>query len=125
MSLNDHNVLAVLYDGLATPPMSPTSSKYPRSRSTFNTPLHTPRPSQPPTPLNRSPTKPTPALPDQLLVDTLLDSLTREKKGKMPELSHLLSVGDGRVLSLAADDKYVYAGCQSQDNEINVSDSQC
>ena len=50
------------------------------------------------------------------------DSLTREKKGKMPALSHLLSVGDkARVLSLAADGRYVYAGCQSADNEITVS----
>lgn len=48
------------------------------------------------------------------------DSLTREKKGKMPALSHLLSVGKGRVLSLAADEKYVYAGCQSAENEIVV-----
>jgi hypothetical protein len=48
------------------------------------------------------------------------DSLTREKKGKMPALSHLLSVGKGRVLSLAADAKYVYAGCQSAENEIVV-----
>ncbi|ORY35351.1 hypothetical protein BCR39DRAFT_508937 [Naematelia encephala] len=48
------------------------------------------------------------------------DSLTREKKGKMPALSHLLSVGTGRVLSLAADEKHVYAGCQSEDNEITV-----
>lgn len=59
-----------------------------------------------------------------LCVDTTLkpvDSLTREKKGKMPALSHLLSVGKGRVLSLAADEQYVYAGCQSADNEIVVS----
>lgn len=49
------------------------------------------------------------------------ESLTREKKGKMPALSHLLSVGKGRVLALAADEKYVYAGCQSADNEIVVS----
>lgn len=55
-----------------------------------------------------------------LHVDTT-ESLTREKKGKMPSLSHLLSVGKGRVLALAADDKYVYAGCQSADNEIVVS----
>ena len=50
----------------------------------------------------------------------LTDSLARDKKGKMPALSHLLSVGDGRVLSLAADDQYVYAGCQSENNEIVV-----
>lgn len=49
------------------------------------------------------------------------DSLTREKKGKMPVLSHLLNVGNGTVLSLAADEKYVYAGCQSADNEITVN----
>ncbi|EIW67391.1 hypothetical protein TREMEDRAFT_33704, partial [Tremella mesenterica DSM 1558] len=55
-----------------------------------------------------------------LQIVTDLDSLTRDKKGKMPALSHLLSVGNGRVLSLAADDKYVYAGCHSGDNEIVV-----
>lgn len=59
---------------------------------------------------------------NRLLVDTDIDSLTREKKGKVPALSHLLSVGaGGRVLSLAADGRYVYAGCQSKDNEIVVS----
>lgn len=49
------------------------------------------------------------------------DSLTRERKGKMPVLSHLLTVGNGTVLSLAADKKYIYAGCQSAENEIAVS----
>ena len=49
------------------------------------------------------------------------DSLTRERKGKMPALGHLLSVEQGKVLSLAADEKHVYAGCQSADNEITVS----
>lgn len=29
-------------------------------------------------------------------------------------------MGNGRVLSLAADEKHVYAGCQSRDNEITV-----
>ncbi|WVR07349.1 hypothetical protein IAU60_004390 [Kwoniella sp. DSM 27419] len=48
------------------------------------------------------------------------DSLTRERKGKMPALSHLLSVGNARGLSLAADEQYIYAGCQSVDNEITV-----
>ncbi|ADV22824.1 di- and tripeptidase [Cryptococcus gattii E566] len=48
------------------------------------------------------------------------DSLTRERKGKMPVLSHLLTVGNGTVLSLAADKKYIYAGCQSAENEIAV-----
>ena len=48
------------------------------------------------------------------------DSLTWEKKGKMPALSHLLSVQGGRVLSLAADENCVYAGCQSAENEITV-----
>lgn len=57
--------------------------------------------------------------PAHLIHDT--DSLTREKKGKMPALSHLLSVGKGRVLALAADEQYVYAGCQSANNEIVVS----
>lgn len=48
------------------------------------------------------------------------DSLTRERKGKMPALSHLLSIEQGKVLSLAADEAHVYAGCQSEDNEITV-----
>jgi hypothetical protein len=52
---------------------------------------------------------------------TASDSLTRERKGKMPALSHLLSIEQGKVLSLAADEQYVYAGCQSEDNEITVS----
>ncbi|KAK6910687.1 hypothetical protein I203_104719 [Kwoniella mangroviensis CBS 8507] len=51
---------------------------------------------------------------------TEADSLTRERKGKMPALSHLLSVGNGRGLSIAADEKCIYAGCQSKDNEITV-----
>jgi di- and tripeptidase len=38
----------------------------------------------------------------------------------MPALSHLLSIEQGKVLSLAADDQHVYAGCQSEDNEITV-----
>lgn len=59
--------------------------------------------------------------PAQIHVNTAADSLTREKKGKMPALSHLLNVGGGRVLALAADERYVYAGCQSADNEIVVS----
>ncbi|WRT68195.1 uncharacterized protein IL334_005170 [Kwoniella shivajii] len=49
-----------------------------------------------------------------------LDSLTRERKGKMPALSHLLSVGCGRGLSITADENFIYAGCQSKDNEIAV-----
>jgi hypothetical protein len=76
-------------------------------------PIIPPAPPAPPTP-------PVPCQPPALHVDTS-DSLTREKKGKMPALSHLLSVGNGRVLSLAADRRYVYAGCQSADNEIVVS----
>lgn len=48
------------------------------------------------------------------------DSLTRQRIGESPKLSHLLSVGTGRVVSLTADDKFVYAGCQSRDNEITV-----
>jgi di- and tripeptidase len=39
----------------------------------------------------------------------------------MPALSHLLSIEQGKVLSLAADEAHVYAGCQSEDNEITVS----
>jgi hypothetical protein len=54
-------------------------------------------------------------------VSTQTDSLTRERKGKMPALSHLLSIEQGKVLSLAADEAHVYAGCQSEDNEITVS----
>ncbi|ODO02974.1 hypothetical protein I350_05817 [Cryptococcus amylolentus CBS 6273] len=58
--------------------------------------------------------------PPRLILHNEADSLTRERKGKMPVLSHLLSVGNGRVLCLAADENYVYAGCQSSDNEITV-----
>jgi hypothetical protein len=54
------------------------------------------------------------------LASTQADSLTRERKGKMPALSHLLSIEQGKVLSLAADEAHVYAGCQSEDNEITV-----
>jgi di- and tripeptidase len=67
------------------------------------------------------PPKPLIRYPTPLYVDTTTDSLTREKKGKMPALSHLLSVGKGRVLALAACERFVYAGCQSTDNEIVVS----
>jgi len=38
----------------------------------------------------------------------------------MPALSHLLSIEQGKVLSLAADEAHVYAGCQSEGNEITV-----
>lgn len=162
MSLHDSNVLFALYDGLATPPISPTNSATGRSRNVFNsfrntwTP-HTPAHTVPSTPINRSPTEPKPTakpivfinthlihaspptgsllptrlphphppplnrLPTRVSVQPPADSLTREKKGKMPTLSHLLSVGGGRVLSLAADEHYVYAGCQSKENEITVS----
>ncbi|ORX38699.1 hypothetical protein BD324DRAFT_621968 [Kockovaella imperatae] len=48
------------------------------------------------------------------------DSLTWKQKGNTPALSHLLSVQGGRVLSLAADENCVYAGCQSLENEIVV-----
>jgi di- and tripeptidase len=41
----------------------------------------------------------------------------------MPALSHLLSIEQGKVLSLAADEAHVYAGCQSEDNEITASPS--
>lgn len=54
------------------------------------------------------------------LASAQADSLTRERKGKMPALSHLLSIEQGKVLSLAADEAHVYAGCQSEDNEITV-----
>ncbi|KAL7423602.1 hypothetical protein Q5752_001183 [Cryptotrichosporon argae] len=51
---------------------------------------------------------------------TPADSLTRQTDGELPTLNHLLSVGNGRVLCLAADERHVYAGCQSRDNEITV-----
>ena len=54
------------------------------------------------------------------LASAQTDSLTRERKGKMPALSHLLSIEQGKVLSLAADEAHVYAGCQSEDNEITA-----
>ncbi|WVQ83904.1 hypothetical protein IAT38_006048 [Cryptococcus sp. DSM 104549] len=188
MSLTDTRIIPNLYDGLATPPLSPGAA--PRSPRTANptlapralatplpsipgTPLihatdtHTPtspgtnaatigtaaapstdpvliqsiyqppappstlisppprslQPSQFPAPLKPIETFDSTALdrqPARLAIGTDADSLTRERKGKMPVLSHLLSVGDGKVLSLAADDKYVFAGCQSTDNEITV-----
>jgi len=155
MSLGDPGLLAVLYDGLATPPLSPT----PSTRRAHHCSPHysSPSPSSvPTTPIDRSPKTPYPNLldiaalpPGSLLPNKLplrpptssaymidrdpptqplkctsvieTDSLTREKKGKMPALSHLLSVGKGRVLALAADEQYVYAGCQSEKNEIVVS----
>ena len=88
----------------------------PRGTANF-VPLGSLQPNQQPPPklfINRRPTL--------LPIDTDTDSLTRERKGKMPALNHLLSVGnDGRVLSLVADENCVYAGCQSADNEITVS----
>lgn len=143
MSLDDSGLLPGLYDGLATPPVSPhpTHGRLALSKPAPVTPYH----SNPPTPISSSPHPPAldllvtgVSLPTGSLLPTQIrrppgtpllllrpgfdhpDSLTREKKGKMPALSHLLSVGKGRVLSLAADGKYVYAGCQSAENEIVV-----
>ncbi|OCF30670.1 di- and tripeptidase [Kwoniella heveanensis BCC8398] len=183
MSLTDSRILPNLYDGLATPPLSPIGlGSQPRffapTRSRPLSPLHrvsisttaatiTPAPTAPSSPLanakptsipqphhahaaDASPSSPAPSpaqhtLPIGSLQPTQfpltkstcshifpstfgnglhlsheVDSLTRERKGKMPALSHLLSVGNARGLSLAADERYVYAGCQSADNEITV-----
>ncbi|WVF72590.1 hypothetical protein IAT40_007408 [Kwoniella sp. CBS 6097] len=193
MSLADSRILPNLYDGLATPPLSPTGpgpqqrfftptrprplSPLRRVSFSASTTLTTPIPSAPSSPLARSlepkpvlplpvsnvlpnagvaigPPPPSPlptnspiynSLPPGSLQPTQflhnkpipttttskftlhplhssheVDSLTRERKGKMPALSHLLSVGNARGLSLAADERYVYAGCQSADNEITV-----
>lgn len=71
-------------------------------------------PSPPPSPLRKH------SLGDGNYLNHTGDSLTRQRMGTSPHLSHILSVGTGRVLSLAADEKHVYAGCQSRDNEITV-----
>ncbi|WWC90915.1 uncharacterized protein L201_005853 [Kwoniella dendrophila CBS 6074] len=77
-----------------------------------NWPIGSLQPAQVPLPLKLPPAR------SHLKSDP--DSLTRERKGKMPALTHLLSVGNGRVLSITADAKFIYAGCQSKDNEITV-----
>ncbi len=136
MSFTDPHILPVLYDALATPPISPTTSVkrlpyplvipfIPPPPHEIHPPLGSLLPSRflipPLTPKLPIPPKLN-ARPLHLTVDTDADSISRVKKAKMPSLSHLLIVGvGGRVLSLAADGKYVYAGCQSGDNEIVVS----
>lgn len=198
MSLSHEYLLPLIYDGLASPTISPSSSQIGaaghmrspfrtaplraldrstrRSRHTVTAPISndviaptTVTPALTPGPAVRALTSPVkfnsnngdndandhalnrddhpafkphngaatePAIPPNSLLPTQLrgnlatiakhrrvsDSLTRERKGKMPALSHLLSVGGGgRVLSLEADERYVFAGCQSRDNEIVVS----
>lgn len=140
MTLSDDSVLPALYDALATPPLSPTTLKRPPFPHLRTAPHFHPTPLL--SPINLPPTfdfplpsgslmpaqfhtTPNPLLrrPTLLTLDTDVDSLTREKKGSVPALSHLLSVGGGgRVLSLAVDGRYVYAGCQSAENEITVSE---
>jgi len=151
MSFTNPHILPNLYDALATPPISPTTAMKRLPPSRLVTHMITPHPTALTIPFDRFPNEPFPVnlyptiiplgslmpgqlpipprnnlnrKPTRLNVNTDADSLTREKKGKMPVLSHLLSVGNGvRVLSLAADGKYVYAGCQSGDNEIVVRSS--
>lgn len=143
----DSHILSNIYHGLAA---RSNTCGYPqpnaRSRRTpFPTSSYHVRPHTPHSPLAKQPLSSVPLnslIPNQLplkpvrpLCDASLslrprtisngakatDSLTRERKGKMPALGHLLSVEQGKVLSLAADEKHVYAGCQSEDNEITVS----
>jgi hypothetical protein len=86
------------------PPQLPFITRPPLANAAPNVPIHLATPSTSLAPL----------------APTQTDSLTRERKGKMPALSHLLSIEQGKVLSLAADEAHVYAGCQSEDNEITV-----
>lgn len=74
---------------------------------------------QPPIVFPPTPPPSPPSTPPRTL-SPIADSLTRNRVGIPPTLSHLLSVGKGRVLSLAADEDHVFAGCQSCDNEITV-----
>ena len=144
------NILADIYIGLAiTSPCSQRarihriiSPKLTKPFPTSNSPRHDPKssssiplnsllpPQLPLPPARRSNairTVPIPSaaatVPDSslaTLASSQADSLTRERKGKMPALSHLLSIEQGKVLSLAADEAHVYAGCQSEGNEITV-----
>jgi hypothetical protein len=86
------------------PPQLPFITRPPPANAVPNVPIHLATPSTLLAPL----------------APTQTDSLTRERKGKMPAWSHLLSIEQGKVLSLAADEAHVYAGCQSEDNEITV-----
>jgi hypothetical protein len=86
------------------PPQLPFITRPPPANAVPNVPIHLATPSTSLAPI----------------ASTQIDSLTRERKGKMPALSHLLSIEQGKVLSLAADEAHVYAGCQSEDNEITV-----
>lgn len=49
-----------------------------------------------------------------------IESLSRNTDGQQPVLEHLLSVGSGRTLSLAADAKHIYAGSQAEGGGIVV-----
>jgi len=119
----------------ACPPFH--NARSPPSTPLFFKPAHSPFPtppaSRPPSPLYLDPSihglfdtpncgyKYNLALPHvDAPADCPVDSLTRERKGDMPALDHLLSVGEGRVLCLAADERFVYAGSQSRHNEITV-----
>jgi hypothetical protein len=143
------NILADIYNGLAitsprpqrartqcriSNPTKPTLSHYEYANDTIKSsipvpisllPPHLPFITRPP-PANAIWTVPIPlattsaSTPLAPLASAQADSLTRERKGKMPALSHLLSIEQGKVLSLAADEAHVYAGCQSEDNEITV-----
>ena len=142
------NILADIYNGLAitsprpqrartqcriSNPTKPTLSHYEYANDTIKSSIPVPISLLPPQlpfitrppPANAIRTVPIPlaTASNSLapLAPAQADSLTRERKGKMPALSHLLSIEQGKVLSLAADEAHVYAGCQSEDNEITVS----
>ncbi|KAJ9119569.1 hypothetical protein QFC22_003278 [Naganishia vaughanmartiniae] len=55
-----------------------------------------------------------------LFGNSYTDSLSRTKGGELPVLEHLLSTDGARTLSLAFDENYIYAGTQSETNEITV-----
>ena len=141
------NILADIYNGLAiTSPRpqrartqcrisnstKPTLAHYEHAHDTIKSSIPVPISLLPPQlpfitrppPANAIRTVPIPlatiSISTAPLASTQTDSLTRERKGKMPALSHLLSIEQGKVLSLAADEAHVYAGCQSEDNEITV-----
>lgn len=135
MSLTEPQLLANIYHGLAAPPLGYHQPRPPRRIPFAMTPpISLVKPAHSSLPLNSllptqiplvAPYSPHVSSPLGLQLDVPAannaDSLTRERKGKMPALGHLLSVEQGKVLSLAADDRHVYAGCQSEDNEITVS----
>lgn len=138
MPISDLNILPNLYLGLATPDRSPPKTAFPRSfhtqltpdcQSNATSPLASPytgpikSPSR--SPYTRSPTVfatadfgPYFGLGldglDGLLTGIQTESLSRNRDGVLPVLEHLLSVGGGRTLSLAANQQHIFAGCQDE-----------